>query len=596
MNKLRNLAAFIRFAWKISPRYIVLLLLNAIMEAGRLLLNVILPRYLIDALIGGTDDVLLYAGLIVLGNLLGGWIVNTMKRLLPQERRRTLHLLEMALSKKIMFVEYRHFENPYYLDLKERARFAITNQWALGNLILCFADLVRYTVVVLSLAAVMFTLSWALVLVLLATIVLMLLVQMGVSKYQVEFYQSLIPINRRYNYYVSRCFRPDGQKDFRLYGMDRMLGDRIQTSNEEITRYLSKMYKRLGLAQALHSFIGILQTALAYGYVAVRCISDVLGNRISIGGMTMYVSAAVNFGTNVFQIGANVVAVDQMLSYLEPFFELMALPDEKDVGGTEPLAGGIRSIRFEDVHFTYPNGEQPVLSGVSFEVRQGEKISIVGLNGAGKTTLIKLLCRLYKPDSGRILINGTDIFDYEADSYNRAIAAVFQDYKLLAFTVEENITSKEAGADTARAEQIVTTVGLREKIDSLKDGIKTMFGKSYDEQGTEFSGGEAQKVAIARALYKDADLVILDEPTSALDPLAEAEIYEKFNGLVGEKTALYMSHRMSSSVFCDRVLILDGGRVADFDTHANLMKKQGSLYYRMFSAQAENYRIEAEAT
>ena len=171
---------------------------------------------------------------------------------------------------------------------------------------------------------------------------------------------------------------------------------------------------------------------------------------------------------------------------------------------------------------------------------------------------------------------------------------MFQDYKLLCFTVEENITSKEAGADTARAEKIVDMVGLREKIRSLPNGIRTMFGKSYDKDGTEFSGGEAQKVAIGRALYKDAALVILDEPTSALDPLAEAEIYEKFNSLVGDKTALYISHRMSSSVFCDRVLILDGGRVADFDTHANLMKKQGSLYYRLFTAQAENYRIAPE--
>ncbi len=187
-----------------------------------------------------------------------------------------------------------------------------------------------------------------------------------------------------------------------------------------------------------------------------------------------------------------------------------------------------------------------------------------------------------------------DIFDYDYRTYMNAISAVFQDYKLFNFSIFENVTCKpfnrnEEKPDSSSAMEVLNEVGLGDKIKSLKDGIFTYFGKNYDENGTEFSGGQSQKVAIARALYKQADLVILDEPTSALDPLAEAEIYQNFNELTKGKTAIYISHRMSSSVFCDRILVLDGGTVSDFDTHENLMKKTESLYYKLFDSQAKNY-------
>ena len=200
--------------------------------------------------------------------------------------------------------------------------------------------------------------------------------------------------------------------------------------------------------------------------------------------------------------------------------------------------------------------------------------------------------RLYRPEEGHILLNGVDIFEYEHGSYLASIAAVFQDYKLFAFSIDENITGKRPGSDLVGTGTVIRRVGLNEKMAELNEGVYSMLGKSYDENGVELSGGERQKVAIARALYKNAPVIILDEPTSALDPLAEAEIYENFNSLIGDKTAIYISHRMSSSVFCDRILLLDGGTVSDFDTHTALMEKADGLYYKLFNAQAENYRIE----
>ena len=349
----------------------------------------------------------------------------------------------------------------------------------------------------------------------------------------------------------------------------------------------------MGRFQGLSGALNDLQSALAYGYAGLRVLGSLFGKAsISLGSLTMYVSAAASFAKAATDAGASAVTITAMLGYLEPFLQFMSLPEESDFGGTLPFPETVESIRFEHVSFRYPGSETRVLHDVSFEIRGGEKISIVGLNGAGKTTLVKLISRLYRPEEGRILLNGVDIFEYEHTSYLASIAAVFQDYKLFAFSIDENITGYRPGSDLVGTGTVIRRVGLNEKMAELDEGVYSMLGKSYDENGVELSGGERQKVAIARALYKNAPVIILDEPTSALDPLAEAEIYENFNSLIGDKTAIYISHRMSSSVFCDRILLLDGGTVSGFDTHAALMEKADGLYYKLFNAQAENYRIE----
>jgi ABC-type multidrug transport system fused ATPase/permease subunit len=268
----------------------------------------------------------------------------------------------------------------------------------------------------------------------------------------------------------------------------------------------------------------------------------------------------------------------------------MTLPLEEEEGKRLPLEGPITSIRFDHVSFSYPNASHEVLKDVTFEIKQGEKVSIVGLNGAGKTTLIKLLCRLYAPSQGTIYVNGIDLNDYDRRQYLAKLSVVFQDYRLFEYPIQDNIVGSET-YDEQRLHETVQQVSLSKTLADLPLGLQTPMDKDINELGVELSGGQQQKVAIARALYKESSLVILDEPTSALDPLAEAEIYEHFNHLVHDRTAIYISHRMSSSVFCDRVLIIDGGSVADYDTHANLMKKKGSLYYRMFQSQADNYRL-----
>ena len=594
MKNFRKLKTFFLLAWSISPSYIGLLILHSLIASGQVLINVILPKFLVDELVGNQDmERLLIFGLaIVFSNLFFSFLGNTMKRTMDVKNIHLGEMMNQEMAKKIMNVEYSYLENPYYLDLKERAVFATRNQDSMNYLIRNIASGLNSFVTIFGLVIILITLSPILVLLLVLTIVLSLFIYKQFMDYQLNFMQEIIPVNRKYGYYVSFAFNDKIQKDIRLYGMNKMLTDRITKYNIEINRWFSAYYKKQGIYMGLYGIINDLQAALAYGYVALRVLTSAFGGRIGIGSFTMYVNAAINFSRSTTELGNSLIGIMQTLGYLEPFMEFMSLPDEEMVDGSIVFQGDIETIEFRNVSFSYPGSDKEVLKDISFKINQGDKISIVGLNGAGKTTLVKLICRLYQPKSGEILINGHNIFDYEHKSNMEKIAAVFQDFKLFAFSIDENITCDEVNSNTERTMDLIEEVGLKDKIESLPNGLESLYGKAYDKSGIELSGGESQKIAIARALYKDASLLILDEPTSALDPLAEADIYENFNKMVGGKTAIYISHRMSSSVFCDKILIIDDGKVIDYDSHRNLLNKKDGLYYKLFNSQSVNYQYQ----
>ena len=590
---MKKLIHFIKLAWSVSPSYLIMLVINALCNAGKNLLNVILPMFLVNELTGAKDvrNLVLYGGLIVLNNVGMTLLTNVLQRFIKIGEERTREGMMKIMSEKIMNLEYSYLENPTYLDLKERAVFAVNNQNVISNLIIMMADVLSKGTTLVGLMVILITLGPVLLIALVIGIVLALLIYAGLAGTQMKFMQELIPINRRFGYYFNLAFEKEPQKDIRLYGMADMIADRTcEFSNETCDTY-DILQRKAGVAMGQMAMISEGIAAFSYGYVGLRTLSNALGPQLSLGELTMYVTAAINFSTLVTGFGESVVSLIQFMGWLEPYMEFMSLAEETKQTGKIPFTGEVETVEFRDVTFTYPNAEKAVLKNVSFAIHKGEKISIVGLNGAGKSTLVKLICRMYQADSGEILINGKNIYDYEYLSYMNTISAVFQDYRLFNFTLAENISCEDA-TKTERIEQLIDEVGLREKIDELPHGVESRFGKEYDEEGIEMSGGQGQKIAIARALYKKASMVILDEPASALDPIAEAEIYEKFNSLVEDKTAIYISHRMSSSVFCDRILIIDGGTVADFDTHENLMKKTESLYYKLFMSQAENYRLE----
>lgn len=591
---MKKIKSFLYLAWKACPSYIVLLVLQAVTQAVRLWLNVILPKFLVDELLGGADvrRLIIYGGLIVLNNVGMTLLEKLYRRMLEPRENYMRNAMNKKMAEKIMNLEYSYLEEPYYLDLKERAVFALTNQGAITNLVIMISDTISKGVTLAGLLVIMATLGPFMILVLAAGIGIMLLLYKSMSTAMVEVMSQIIPINRKYGYYMELETEKQHQKDIRLYNMSGMIADKVMEFSEDVCDMFDVMLKKQGRVLGGMNIVNDAIAAISYGYVGLRTISDRFGGRISIGSLTMYVTSAINFTSNVLSFGTSIINTLQNLSFLEPYMEFMTIKEETREEGKIKFEGKIENLEFNNVTFTYPKAEKPVLKNVSFSIRRGEKISIVGLNGAGKSTLVKLICRMYKADSGEIKINGKSIYDYDYMSYMKGIAAVFQDYRLFNFTIGENISCQDRNADNAKINRLIEEVGLGEKIASLKEGINSRFGKEYDKNGIEMSGGEGQKVAIARALYKESSMVILDEPASALDPISEAEIYEKFNSLVEDKTAIYISHRMSSSVFCDRILIIDGGCVADFDTHEHLMKKTDSLYYKLFHSQAENYKLE----
>lgn len=590
---MKSIVNFIKQVWKISPGYILLIFFNALLSGAKIIFNTILPMLLINELIGDrtVSRLLLYGGLIVANNVVMTFLTDSITKYRDVKDEWVQNAMVEKMGERIMNLEYSYLEDPYYLDLKESAIFAIQNQSAIANVIRVFADTLQGFITLAGLLTILATLGPVLVIVLAIGVIAMLVLFKSASKSMIELMQRIVPINRVYGYYIDVAMEKAAQKDLRLYKMDQLVTEKVVAFSEKSCDEFDKANRLRGIATGGMAVVTELTSAFTYGYVGIRTISSIFGPQITLGALTMYVTSAITFSSTVIKFGENIVGLWQNIQFLQPYNEFMALKEEtKDTSGI-PFEGEVETLEFRNVTFTYPKAEKPVLSNVSFSVHKGEKISIVGLNGAGKSTLVKLICRMYQADSGEILVNGRNIYDYDYLSYMNVISAVFQDYKLFNFSIEENISCRETGADENRVNYLVEQVGLKEKIDELPEGIASRFGKEYDEEGVELSGGQGQKIAIARALYKKASMVILDEPASALDPIAEAEIYEKFNSLVEDKTAIYISHRMSSSVFCDKILIIDGGTVSDFDTHENLMKKTDSLYYKLFHSQAENYKL-----
>ena len=340
----------------------------------------------------------------------------------------------------------------------------------------------------------------------------------------------------------------------------------------------------------LSAAVSVLQEGAVYLILAYKVVFQ----GMSIGDFSMYVTSVSTFSDSVSAIVSAISSFMETGLFVKDFRYCIEIAEKSKATDAKPLPD-IDSdhilLQVENVSFQYPNTDRYVLKNISLTLHQGESVSIVGVNGAGKTTLIKLICRLYEPTEGRILLNGVDIRTYAYRDYIEYIGTVFQDFKLFSFSVRENV-SFEGKADDDRVKACLDKSGLAKKADDLPFGLDTHISKEFDSQGVEFSGGEGQKLAMARVLYKNAPIIILDEPTSALDPIAEAETYLKFHEMTEGKTSIYISHRLSSCRFCDKIALLDGGRIVQYGSHDELMEA-GGLYSKMWNMQAKYY-VEAK--
>lgn len=403
---------------------------------------------------------------------------------------------------------------------------------------------------------------------------------------QYRLYEESLDAVRKDSYFYREILsKYQTGKEIRIYGLkDLLMRDMTAVWQEKCDIQARKMALQEKVSIQYQAVQAIL-LAFSYVVIGVRGTSGM----ITGADVVKYVSALTALGGACRYMIEHFETVLLNMQYLHHYYEYLHLPNRKETGtvSTKDHAGQELTFTLEHVSFRYPGVEEYSLRDVNLTLHYGEKIALVGPNGAGKTTLILLLCRLYEPTQGRILLNGRDIREYDYREYQNLFGVVFQDFQLFAMNVAENV----AAADTYEEKRVwecLDKAGVGERVREMEQGVQTQL-YNVGKKGVEVSGGEAQKIAIARALYKDAPCIILDEPTSALDPVAEYEIYAGFDQLVAKNLAVYISHRMSSCRFCERILVLEQGRIAEEGNHEALLAKNG-IYARMWNLQAKNYQ------
>ncbi len=573
---------------------VFLLIVNILFTTMGSFVPVVMPKLIIDELTGAGSPVYVIGLSVAFGLLL--LIANGVSQCADisiSGRFIAVRLRLIAQSgAKFMGMDFQNLEDPKVLDLSQKADRATNNnneglegimhrvQWGAGRL-----------VTLLSVAAVIATLNPLLLLAFGALLLVNFAASTYTRKKDKKVWDELAPVNRKLWYLEQTAKDFSYGKDVRLFAMREFLHGRLEGEQRRQFMSFVRLWKLWLHNGNLMAATSLLQEVLLYAWLCWKMLDGAIG----IGDFTMYAAAIRTFSSAMGGLLDDISAVRQQNEVVCDFREFLAYPDRTQ--GSLPVPDSAMSdglcFTFEHVSFRYPGQEAYALRDVSFTIRPGERLAVVGLNGAGKTTFIKLLMRLYEPTQGRILLNGVDVASYDKASYYRLFSAVFQDIQMFAFTVAENVSMQAyAATDMDRVHASLDKAGLADKIAALPQGIDQTVLKVIDEGGVEFSGGESQKLALARALYKNAPVIVLDEPTAALDALAEERLYRQFDSLTRGKSAVYISHRLASTQFCDRIALFEDGRICAIGSHQELMEKEGR-YAEIFRMQARYYKEEA---
>lgn len=580
-----NMAFMFRRTWKYAKSKYFLMILDSVKSTVQPFVLLIIPKYILDELASERRvDVTLryiayYAAAVVGFNLISLII----SRFGSDQSMKIDHRVAMDQHTKWLHMDYDKFENGRVRDLEARSVSAAEPRNFAEDKVLGFiSNLIRlggYTYIIMSLHPIM-------ILFILTVIAANTLIARRSAKLGYEYTSAMTRLSRRFNYIFRTMVDFKVGKDVRINGADSWLKSKYEKESEEYIRdHRAQQRKLLGI-NTLSDIIGLIQTVVMYGYCGYLAISG----GITVGSFTVFLGALTAFTGTFNEFVKRFPALGLLSKYIDDYREFLRCAEHE---GKELETSDISSlpehcdIEFVNVSFKYPDTDRYVLKNINIKIKAGERLSIVGYNGAGKSTFIKLLCRFYKPTEGKILLGGVDISTYPLPEYRRRLAVVFQDYQLFYMSVRYNIVLN-LEEDPERVRKALAESGILEKIEGLENGIDTSYGRILYYHSRDFSGGETQKIACARAYYRDSPIVILDEPTSALDPVAETQLYGRFNEIIGDKTAVYISHRLASVKFCDSIAVFADGELVERGTHAELMKKNG-IYADMFTKQAHYY-------
>ena len=523
------------------------------------------------------------------------------RQYLDGQKELCLARTEQKITAKALELEFEKFEKTETMDAIRRTNVSSMGSGNVGDQLIVIHTLIT------SLLSVLYALFFLLRLFLLSdssrnnfftspfsmlTLLLLCGVQLALSsrinrrstQKKIELNQGNDHSNSVANYLVNVMLEERRADDIRIGHLDHFLDVQFGKAMEHFLPMYLDFARFSAITDGKNALLSLLSNFAAYLVIGARALYGVL----PIGDVLLYAGSVTRAMSDLQTFLATGSEFDYINSYLSTYEDFIAQPSMA-YDGTLPIEkrdDGQYEFAFHDVSFSYPGTNIPVLEHVTLSFAVGEKTALVGRNGAGKTTLIKLLCRLYEPTSGYITLNGIDIRKYSYKEYTQAFSVVFQDFHLFSLPLDENIAAGTE-IDEAALQSSLAKVGLTDRVQQLPQGVRTRLYNN-NGSGVDLSGGEAQRTAIARALYKDAPFVILDEPTAALDPIAEAEIYKQFSQMTAGKTAVYISHRMSSCKFCDRIIVLDHGRIAEDGTHDTLLANHG-IYANLYETQAQYY-------
>ncbi len=495
----------------------------------------------------------------------------------------------LSISRKYAKTSYPNLLNTDFLALGEKASAACSaNSEASEAIWTTLTDLMTSCIGFIVYLALLTNLNLWLAALVAATTAVSYFASKRINEWGYLHRSEELELTKRIEYANKTATSREFAKDIRMFGLRGWLEDLWGSTMRLYSAFCAKRERKYIWANIIDIVLTFLRNGIAYAFL----IGITVKNGLPASQFLLYFAALSGFAQWVVEILDKLSVMHKQSLDISTIREFLDWDEPFDLNGGERIAfepNKQYEIRLDNVSFRYPKADKDTLSHINLTVHPGEKLAIVGLNGAGKTTLVKLVCGFLDPTEGRILLNGEDIRKFNRNDYYALFSAVFQEFSVLDVTVKENVAQCVDGIDETRVWQCIDKAGLTEKIRSLPKGIETHLGRRVFKDGVEFSGGQTQRLMLARALYKNAPILVLDEPTAALDPIAENDIYQKYNEMTHGRTSFFISHRLASTRFCDRIIFVDGGKIAEEGTHDELLKNGGGYAY-LFEVQSKYYR------
>lgn len=603
-----------RVWWRENPRILISVMLCGVVSALIPYVDIWLLARLIDEIAGGHDPqaLTIYVMALMGTSAIFSLLCAGLTRWKNVQLASLWHIQNKVFIEKLLSMDFADMDDSYVQELRSRIwQNTDSGGWGLYKLIDSFDAIIRSVMSIISailLTASLFILpvtSVNRVLIILNHPIFILIIiaimfcvtfaapmlSVKAGSYWVKYADENQLGNRLFGFWLGELGNDRSKTlDVRIYRQDILSRTNLKKYNPFIpTSKLAKASRgAMGGYQALSGAVSQIFVGVAYVFVCLKA----LGGAFGVGAIVQYVSAITALSSGLSVLIETLGNLRNNTPFLRTVFEFLDMPNKMDQGTIAVSQNSEKGdeIEFRNVSFKYPGQKDYALRNVSLTFHAGQRMAVVGMNGSGKTTFIKLLCRLYDPTEGEILFNGIDIRKYNYHEYMKLFSVVFQDFKLLSFELGQNVASN-MDVDLSKAEQCLRDAGFGIRLDNLPQGLSTTLYKNFDENGIDLSGGEAQKIALARALYKNASFIILDEPTAALDPIAEFEVYNGMNQMIGEKSAVFISHRLSSCRFCQDIAVFHEGRLVQRGSHDVLVSDRSGMYYNLWSAQAQYYEV-----